>query len=131
MIYQLKKNLRRKVNSAIGDEDITYEQFEVLNCIKEGEGMKQKDISRKLDKDPATLTKMLSTLEKKKYVVRGMSDKDRRVSNVYITDKGIQKVNDITDIVEVLNDLVMEEFTTKNKTLFKEMVYKMNQSLAS
>ena len=131
MIYQLKKNLRRKVNSVIGDEDVTYEQFEVLNCLTAGEGMKQKDISRKLDKDPATLTKMLTTLEKKNYVVRGMSEKDRRVSNVYITDTGVQKVKDINDIVEVLNDLVMEDFTNKNKTLFKEMVYKMNQSLAS
>lgn len=131
MIYQLKKNLRRKVNSVIGDEDVTYEQFEVLNCLTAGEGMKQKDISRKLDKDPATLTKMLTTLEKKNYVVRGMSEKDRRVSNVYITEKGVHKVKDINDIVEVLNDIVMEEFTTKNKNLFKEMVYKMNQSLAS
>lgn len=131
MIYQLKKNLRRKVNSVIGDEDVTYEQFEVLNCLTAGEGMKQKDISRKLDKDPATLTKMLTTLEKKNYVVRGMSEKDRRVSNVYITEKGVHKVKDINDIIEVLNDIVMEEFTTKNKNLFKEMVYKMNQSLAS
>lgn len=131
MIYQLKKNLRRKVNSVIGDEDVTFEQFEVLNCLVGKDGVKQKDISKQLDRDPATLTKMLSLLEGKGYVTRGMSEKDRRVSNVYITDKGIQKVSDITNIVELLNELVMEEFTRKNQLLFKEMIVKMNKSLAN
>lgn len=131
MVYQLKKNLRRKINSAISDEDVTFEQFEVLNCLADHDGMKQKDISKQLDKDPATLTKMLTLLEKKGYVFREMSDKDRRVSNVYITAEGIQKVNDITDIVEIVNEIVMEEFTRKNQILFKEMILKLNKSLAS
>ena len=119
------------MNSVICDEDVTFEQFEVLNCLVGKDGVKQKDISKQLDRDPATLTKMLSLLEKKEYVTRGMSEKDRRVSNVYITDKGIQKVSDITNIVEVLNELVMEEFTRKNQLLFKEMIVKMNKSLAN
>ncbi len=129
MVYELKKNLRRKVNSLISDEDITFEQYEVLKCLSGQDGMKQTDISKRINKDPATLTKMLYLLENRGYVLRGLFSKDRRVSNVYITAKGEEKVSEITKIIDELNESVTDGFSFSSIMAFKEFVYKLNKNL--
>ncbi len=131
MIYQLKKNLRRKINAVINEEDVTFEQFEVLNSLTFNDGMSQKNLSKRLDKDPATLTKMLHLLEKKGYVTRSLSMKDRRVSNVFITLKGLEKVQHITDLIENLDEVICDSLSSSSQLVLKDMICKMNKSLAA
>lgn len=131
MIYQLKKNLRRKINAVINEEDVTFEQFEVLNSLTFNDGISQKDIAKRLDKDPATLTKMLHLLEKKGYITRSLSMKDRRVSNVFITVKGLEKVQRITDLIEDLDEVVCDSLSNSSQLVLKDMICRMNKNLVA
>lgn len=82
-------------------QDITPEQFVVLNKLSEQDGCSQRDLAECVFKDTATLARMLDTLERKGVVERRRDQEDRRQYRVTITDKG-------RDLIEQLRQLVHE-----------------------
>lgn len=68
--------------------DITPEQWGVLNCLWEKEGIAQKEISKITIKDQTTLTRILDKLERKGFIKRQTTPNDRRVFLIYLTDSG-------------------------------------------
>ncbi len=67
---------------------ITTEQWIVLKKISENEGISQKEIAEFTYKDPASVTRMLDTLENKRYAIRKITQDDRRSCALYTTEKG-------------------------------------------
>ncbi|WP_274361754.1 MarR family winged helix-turn-helix transcriptional regulator [Paenibacillus thermotolerans] len=70
------------------DYGITSEQWLVLYCICERDGMMQKDIAERSGKDRPTTTRILDVLHEKGWIVKKAGDSDRRSFLVYATDSG-------------------------------------------
>ncbi|RKN82075.1 MarR family winged helix-turn-helix transcriptional regulator [Paenibacillus ginsengarvi] len=68
--------------------DITPEQWMVLYCIHEREGMIQTEIAARSGKDKPTTGRILETLESKGFVTKQIGKTDRRSFVVFITDAG-------------------------------------------
>ncbi|MFC0211275.1 MarR family winged helix-turn-helix transcriptional regulator [Paenibacillus chartarius] len=68
--------------------EITTEQWTVLNRLAEKDGISQKELAQKAEKDPTNLTRILDQLERKGLVVRQPNASDRRSYLTLITDKG-------------------------------------------
>jgi DNA-binding MarR family transcriptional regulator len=67
---------------------LTNEQWLVLKKISEKEGISQKEIAEYAYKDPASVTRILDTLENKRYVERKITPDDRRTCALFLTEKG-------------------------------------------
>ncbi len=70
--------------------DITKEQMVVLKKLHEQNGRNQNELAFLTLRNKSTLTRLLTKMEKKKYIIRKQSEEDRRVNNVYITPLGIE-----------------------------------------
>ena len=70
--------------------DLSREQFELLQVLWEADNVNQQTISRKLQKDKYTVTKLLNTLTKRGFVQRKMGKEDRRNNFIVLTEKGIE-----------------------------------------
>lgn len=68
--------------------NITTEQWGILNCLWEEEGIHQSAIAERIHKDRHTITRMLNLLEKNGFVRRAPTSKDKRRLNVFLTDSG-------------------------------------------
>ena len=68
--------------------DITNMQFAVLRTVAGEDGISQNKLAIFADRDKSSLTRMINTLERKKYVRREASQSDKRVKAVFITDEG-------------------------------------------
>ncbi|KIX12972.1 MarR family winged helix-turn-helix transcriptional regulator [Dethiosulfatarculus sandiegensis] len=68
--------------------NITAEQWAILSCLWEKEGIHQSAIAVKIGKDRHTITRMLNLLEKKGFIKRVPTNEDKRRLNVYLTDSG-------------------------------------------
>ena len=95
LVYVMQKRMRRHMSMALNKDDITLEQFVVLYNLIDQDGINQKKLSNKVDKDQATLARILDILEGRGYVVRRTTEKDRRAFLVFITDEGRQKVKTV------------------------------------
>lgn len=70
--------------------DLTPKQFIVLKHLMEEDGREQKHLALITERDKTSLTRLISTLEKKGLVRREVSTKDKRANHLYITNSGKQ-----------------------------------------
>jgi len=70
------------------DVDLTPKQFIVLKHLIEEDGREQKYLALITERDKTSLTRLISTLEKKGLVRRKVSSKDKRANLLFITNAG-------------------------------------------
>lgn len=70
------------------DYDVTPEQWAVLNCLWDQDGISPKELAELTSKDQPTTVRMLSKLEKKGFITRQVNPDDNRAYFIYLTSKG-------------------------------------------
>lgn len=108
LVYVMQKRMRRQMSAALDRDDITLEQYVVLYNLVDQDGINQKSLSHKVDKDQATLARILDILENRGYVVRRTTEKDRRAFLVFITDEGKNKVKEIARRLGAVHKEIVE-----------------------
>ncbi len=68
--------------------DLSKEQMIVLKKLHDNNGMNQNELAFLTFRNKSSLTRLLSKMEKKKYIIREQSKEDKRINNVYLTDSG-------------------------------------------
>jgi DNA-binding MarR family transcriptional regulator len=68
--------------------DITIEQWTVLARLAEKDGINQKELARRAEKDQTNITRILDLLQRKGLIERRPNPEDRRSFYIFITDKG-------------------------------------------
>lgn len=129
LVYVMQKRMRRQMSTALDRDDITLEQYVVLYNLINQDGINQKNLSHKVDKDQATLARILDILEGRGYVVRRTTEKDRRAFLVYITDEGRAKVKEIARRLEHVHNRIVEGISPESVDSFIALVKLMNENL--
>lgn len=80
---------------------ITVDQWLVIKCLIENPKVTQAELSLRVFKDAASVTRILELLVKAKYVSRKVSKTDRRRSELRVTELGIQTIEAVDRIVLV------------------------------
>ncbi|MFW6318869.1 MAG: MarR family winged helix-turn-helix transcriptional regulator [Bacillota bacterium] len=89
---------KRLMTSILERYNITYAQYQVLKIINEHPGVTAKEILIYLDTDKATLSGVLTRLEKSGYIERKVDKEDRRLVHVYLTEKSVSVCEDVKSI---------------------------------
>ena len=91
--------------------DLTKEQMIVLKKLHEKDGLNQNELAFLTLRNKSSLTRLLTKMEKKNYIVRKQSLEDKRVKNVFLTHLG-------------------KETFLKTKPVIKEMIAIIEQSIS-
>jgi DNA-binding MarR family transcriptional regulator len=67
---------------------VTADQFVLLACLAEQDGITQRELARRASSDPSTIRAMLVLLEGRRLVARERHPEDRRARVVTLTAKG-------------------------------------------
>ncbi len=97
-IKEYRKFAQKNISEAI--EDMTIDQGLVLIFLDEYPDMTQKEIAELVFKDNASMTRMINTMVKKKYLKRSMHTEDRRRFNIEITQKGKEVLKILPPIIQ-------------------------------
>ena len=105
---------------------ITLEEYSVLDSLICNKSLCQRDLAKMILKDRANTGKLLDGLAEKGFVERELTTKNNRpVKMVYITEKGIEKVDEVATKIRPHYKLVMEKINNRNLTkvggLLKEL----------
>ncbi|MFM1874497.1 MAG: hypothetical protein RL266_234 [Bacteroidota bacterium] len=74
--------------------NLTRQQVILLKILFHGGPLPQNDLAFLTDRDKTSLTRLLSTMEKKNLVARITSPEDKRVNMVHLTKHGEKVVNE-------------------------------------
>jgi len=98
--------------------DITYSQLMVLRVVNAEQGLTAKEILLQMDTDKATLSGVLSRLERDNYVYRVKNEKDKRVQNIYVSDGSEQLCHDVSVIEKACIDDLVKGITDEEAEAF-------------
>ncbi|MFK8038770.1 MAG: MarR family transcriptional regulator [Crocinitomicaceae bacterium] len=79
---------------------ITVEQWVILKIISEWPMLTQKEIAAKSYRDPASITRTLDLLEKKKLLNRVAIPNNRRTYNIQLTETGKTFIKDNMSLIK-------------------------------
>ncbi|HCX65832.1 MAG TPA: MarR family transcriptional regulator [Eubacteriaceae bacterium] len=120
LLFNLVLKAEEKFLREIGCKDLSMNEIHVIEAVGKEEKRTMGNVAKELNVTLGTLTASVSNLEKKNYVQRVRSEKDRRVVHIELLEKG-KKVdamhkefhdNMINEIIENLNE-------TEEKALIK------------
>ena len=107
--------------------DLTKVQWILLMKLKDENGQPQNNLAFITNRDKASLTRLLTTMEKKNLVARIPSETDHRVNRIYITARGEKVLKKAQDVIErVIGEIESSITDDEKKTLIaalKKIIY--------
>ena len=91
--------------------DLTKEQMLVLKKLHDKDGLNQNELACQLLRNKSSLTRLLTKMESKNYILRQQSVKDKRVNNIFLTQAG-------------------KDIFLKSKPVIKKMLTEMELSIS-
>ena len=107
-------DLNRLFKNEVSFEDISFSQVLALISIP-GRGVEMSTLSWNLALDNSTVTRLVDRLEKKNLVLRGKSQKDKRLVKVYLTKDGELLQNRIEEKIDFLGNKIESQFSYDKK----------------
>jgi len=101
-LYATSRSIQKLYHDGLSKNGLTYPQYLVLVSLYEYKQLSVKRLGELLALDSGTLTPLLKRLENEGLVVRKRSKEDERVVNVFLTDDGVKKREDVNDLPEIL-----------------------------
>ncbi|MCX7694510.1 MAG: MarR family transcriptional regulator [Caloramator sp.] len=105
--------------------DLYPGQPPLLFTLYKNDGLSQREIADKLHIKPATITVMLTRMEKAGLITRRQDEEDQRISRVYLTQKGREMCEKLKKVMADLNEQCFGNFTEEEKETFKNLLEKM------
>ncbi|WP_258222314.1 MarR family winged helix-turn-helix transcriptional regulator [Brachyspira hampsonii] len=124
----------RKIYQYIGKQingfDITPEQLIVLKELAKEEGISQKELSLRLDKDQNTVKAMIDKLEIKSFIIRKENNIDRRAFSLSLTDKAKKDLPIIENYENKVLENIVKELNNEDKYKFISILEKIRKNIS-
>lgn len=95
--------------------DLTEGKPRLLDFIISNPGCSQREIASCCKIEPATATSILSSMEKEELIYRERNTKDKRILNVFLTEKGIEAQKKVEKVFLELDEICFDGFSEKER----------------
>ncbi|WP_368666568.1 MarR family winged helix-turn-helix transcriptional regulator [Brachyspira sp. SAP_772] len=124
----------RKIYQYIGKQiinfDITPEQLIVLKELAKEEGISQKELSIKLDKDQNTVKAMIDKLEIKSFIRRKENKLDKRAFSLFLTEKAKKELPIIENYENQVLNTIVKELNPNDAETIKNTLKKIRSNIS-
>ena len=134
-IYMLNCAMKARKNRDFEDLDLTSSQADVLNFVwhneKKGQPIQQVDIERRFSLSNPTVTGLIQRLEAKGFVIREVSEKDKRCKYLHTTEQTEKIYAFAQQKRSEMQNLLMLEFSEDEKEEFSRLLGKALNNIRS
>ncbi|MEM8939999.1 MAG: MarR family transcriptional regulator [Bacteroidota bacterium] len=113
LLWQTTMIWQRQMNRELSKIGLTHTQFVILASLawlsKRQNKISQKDIADDSNTDRMMVSKILGKLQQKKYIKRQENEKDTRSKLVFLTEKGVIKLQIALRHVEITDNKFFSE----------------------
>ena len=130
-ISMLAVLMKRQVFKLLAENnlEITPDQWVVMYYLWEEDGLSIGEIARRSKKDFANVTRIVDKLVKMKYVTKKKSEKDSRISHVFILPKGNNIKLDVQNCWKQASDIALHEVNESEQKQLMEILVKIENNI--
>lgn len=114
----------------IEDVPLTPEQFMLIDLLWNQGSMTQQQLADQMHKDKNSVTKLVDAIEKKGFVVREQSLKDRRANTLVLTEKALQLKDSAKRKGISILDNILEGISEEELRSFLSTLHKLNSNMS-
>lgn len=105
--------------------DITIDQWLILKSVAENPNITQKDISKIVFKDNASITRIIQLLIKQGFLTREIHPSDRRRVNLTLTETGKKITIDVNEIALKNRSAALKDIDEESIKLMRDLLQKV------
>lgn len=120
---------RYHLHQLLQDYDVYPGQPPLLMRLSEKDGQSQNELAGQMQVKPATLTVMITRMEKTDLVRRRPDNQDHRISRVYLTEKGSEIAAKVKETLHTIETVCFTGFTLEEKLLLRRFLLHMYENM--
>jgi DNA-binding MarR family transcriptional regulator len=124
-IRRLDVKITNLMRTKMEPYQIAPEQHLILRLLLERDGLTQNEIAQQLEKDKTNVARMVSSLEKKGFIIRVTSTSDRRYVSVHISQKGRILCEMVRPHLAEVNKQLQQGMTEEEKETLSRILHKI------
>lgn len=128
-LIRLNKIHRKRSHEEFSKVGLSPGQPKILDFLLENDGCIQRELSQSCNIEPATVTSILANMEKAELIYRMQNPKDRRVFNVFITDKGKEAQMEVEKIFKLIDEECFEGFSENDRLQTIDILNRLYENL--
>lgn len=109
---------------------ITIDQWLVIKCLIENPEVTQVELSERVFKDNASITRIIGLLVKAKYLTRRISKTDRRRTQLTVTELGVTTIEAVDQIVLVNRSVALKSIPEKELDVARKVMQTITANCA-
>lgn len=111
--------------------DLKPGQAGILFVLNSQGGISQKDLAKKVELTPPSITVAIRKMDDQGYITRSTDEKDQRIIRLEVTDKGRSCIIKINGVLDKMEAILFDNMSVEEKILFKRLLYQMRDNLTS
>jgi len=127
--YQIAIFLRRVIMSNRKFGGLDRSAYLLLRQLKENGSVGVKALADEFHLDISTVSRQVSALESKRYIERFSDENDRRVSNLRLTDVGLEKLEEAKGERTERFGQLLADWSAADVQKFGELLSRLNKTL--
>lgn len=116
---------KRYYNEKLNIDGITGNQQIYIFQICRHPGISQEQLSQRIAVNKSNVTRQLCTLEQNGFIHRQPSEEDKRVLQVFPTEKAESLYPKVLEVMHQWNQLLLEDFSEEEKNLLLSMMQRV------
>ncbi len=122
LLNRAARSMKRGLEARLVEYGITATQYVVLALLAKKDGLSQTQLGNRLSFDNPTVTGVIDRMERDGLVERRRTSDDRRVINIFLSDKARTILSDINTIAEEVNERALDSYSNKEKAALINML---------
>ncbi|WP_024621991.1 MarR family winged helix-turn-helix transcriptional regulator [Metaclostridioides mangenotii] len=106
-------------------------QGRLLECLHSNNGIAQKELSEMLEIRPGSLSELVTKAENRKLIERRINPDDKRVTNIFLTGKGMREVQKFIVLYRDMTKDIFDSLTEKEQSTLCSKLKELNKSIDS
>lgn len=119
------KEIAEAFNRRLTKLGVTRVQWIVLYYLGKCEGIKQKELAEKMNIKDSTVARLIDRMEREGYVIRVKDLEDKRITKLYLTEKGVELRIKLLPEGEKMSKILSKDITDEEMEIFKRVLKKM------
>lgn len=119
----------RKVFEVLSGRNLSVGQPKILEYLYSHDGAIQKEIAEACLIEPATVTSLLSRMEKNGLIKRKSKEGDKRYMCVFLTDMGKENAGISIEALSNIEQTALHGFSEEEKSQFVSFLKRVNNNL--
>jgi DNA-binding MarR family transcriptional regulator len=122
LLNRAARSMKRGLEARLADYGITATQYVVLALLAKTDGLSQTQLGNRLSFDNPTITGVIDRMERDGLVERRRTSGDRRVFNIFLSDRARAILTDINSIAHEVNERALESYSSREKAVLISML---------